>query len=93
VIEVYDEVEDVWAFCRHLPHDNFASTPCWSCKIVRIELLTQLESIEIRLYNKLVGIAPAGWWCLNKLEVGYVCQGRIERFEEKVEAVTSRLQR
>jgi hypothetical protein len=30
---------------------------------------------------------------LNELEVGNVCKGRIERFEEKVEAVTSRLQR
>lgn len=54
MIEVHDEVEDIWAFWRHLPHDNFASMPCCACKMVRVELFTQLERIENRLHDKLM---------------------------------------
>ncbi len=61
MIEVHDKVEDIWAFWRHLPHDNFASMPCGSCKMVRVELLTQLESIENWLYDKLMDCSAGRW--------------------------------
>lgn len=68
--------------------------------MVRVELLTQLESIENRLYDKLMDCSArkarcgsSQWetWCLNELEVGNFYKGGIERLEEKVEAVTSKL--
>lgn len=48
-VEIHDEVEDVGAFWRHLPHEDLASMPCCACKIVGIELVALAEGIEYGL--------------------------------------------
>lgn len=54
MVEVHDEVEDVGAFWRHLSHNDPASMPCCACKVVGVELLPLIESVEYGLDLELV---------------------------------------
>lgn len=54
MIEVDDEVEDIWALRRDLPHYDPATMPGGSSEIMGVELLTRLEGIENGLDHKLI---------------------------------------
>lgn len=54
MVEIHDEVEDVGAFWRHLPHNDSASMPCCTCKVMGIELLAPVEGIEDSLNLELM---------------------------------------
>ena len=54
MVEVYDKVEDVGAFRRHLSHNDPTSMPRCACKVVGVEFLALLESIEYGLDLELI---------------------------------------
>lgn len=77
-MEVYDEVENVWALSGHLPKDDSAPVPGGPGHVVRIELFFLSQSIENDL--------TASWWTTVPgrgawgVEEEPCCSGRVRDF-------------
>lgn len=80
MVEIHDEVEDVGAFWRHLPHNDPASMPSCARKIVGIQLVALAESIKDGLDFELMDCSA------RRRSVGALsgshgdrCEGEVER--------------
>lgn len=93
-MELHDEVENVWAFRRHLAHDGSTSMPGGARYIVRVELLARFEGIENGLNEELVdyGARRGSVRALSRRHVGWmaVSWGCLQRESDKCEKMVEK---